>query len=161
MMIKNHLRGFLLKQLKILIFNQFLIQNKLYNFLTIKSNKKMSKTFKMTIMTEIQWSNCSENSLVLTQKINTFDFDRDLNIGIVKRSINELNLEGKDVQREIYFESFNEDQSLPEFYNDLLLCLGMDFYFEITCSDSVLERLTNDQRENVGNAFYWAEENIY
>ena len=160
-MIKNHLRGFLLKQLKILIFNQFLIQNKLYNFLTIKSNKKMSKTFKMTIMTEIQWSNCSENSLVLTQKINTFDFDRDLNIGIVKRSINELNLEGKDVQREIYFESFNEDQSLPEFYNDLLLCLGMDFYFEITCSDSVLERLTNDQRENVGNAFYWAEENIY
>lgn len=121
----------------------------------------MSKTFKMTIMTEVQWSNCSENSLVLTQKINTFDFDRNLNIGIVKSSINELNLDGKEVQREIYFESFNEDQSLPEFYNELLLCLGMDYYFEITCSDSILKRLTNDQRQNVGNAFYWAEETIY
>jgi len=121
----------------------------------------MSKTFKMTIMTEVQWSNCSVNSLVLTQKINTFDFDRDLNIGIVKSSLKELNLEGKEVQREVYFESFNEDQSLPEFYNELLLCLGKDFHFEITCSDSVLERLTEDQRENVGNAFYWAEENIY
>ncbi len=121
----------------------------------------MSKTFKMTIMTEVQWSNCSENSLVLTQKINTFDFDRNLNIGIVKRSINELNLDGKEVKREIYFESFNEDQSLPEFYNELLLCLGMDYYFEITCSDSILKRLTNDQRQNVGNAFYWAEETIY
>jgi hypothetical protein len=105
----------------------------------------MSKTFKMTIMTEVQWSNCSVNSLVLTQK----------------SSLKELNLEGKEVQREVYFESFNEDQSLPEFYNELLLCLGMDFHFEITCSDSVLERLTEDQRENVGNAFYWAEENIY
>jgi hypothetical protein len=119
----------------------------------------MSKTFKMTIMSKVQWSNCSVNKLELTQKINTFDFDRNLNIGIVKSSLNELNLEGKDVQREIYFECFNEDQSLPEFYNELVNCLGRKSTFKISCSDSLVERLTLKQREGLVNSFKWSKEN--
>ncbi len=119
----------------------------------------MSKTFKMTILTKSVWSNCSESNLVLTQKINTYDFDPTLNIGIVKSTVNDLNLNGKDVHREIYLESFNEDHSLPEFYNDLLDCLDKNATLKISCSDSVSERLTMEQRRNLVNPDKWEEEN--
>jgi hypothetical protein len=121
----------------------------------------MSKTFKMSIMTKSNWFNCSEVSLELKQKICTFDFEPSLNIGIVMSALNDLNLDGKDVHREVYLESFNEDHSLPEFYNELLDCLDQNATFEISCSDSVSERLTMEQRRNLVNPYKWEEGNQY
>lgn len=119
----------------------------------------MSKTFKMTIMTKSDWSNCSESNLVLKQKINTFDFDPTLNIGIVMSALDDLNLDGKKVNREVYLESFNNDESLSEFYNDLVDCLGSKSTFQISCSDSLVERLTPLQRVGLVTSFKWSKEN--
>lgn len=108
----------------------------------------MSKTFKMTITTKSDWSNCNESSLVLRQVINTFDLEQSLNIGIIKSALNDLNFEGKELFREFYLESFNEDQSLSEFYNELLRCLGESSSFKIIYSDEVITRLTDEERQN-------------
>lgn len=119
----------------------------------------MSKTFKMTIMTKSVWSNCSESNLVLTQKINTYDFDPTLNIGIVMSALNDLNLDGKKVNREVYLESFNNDQSLTEFYDELVNCLDTKSTFQISCSDALVERLTPKQKVGLVTSFKWSKEN--
>lgn len=121
----------------------------------------MSKTFKMTIMTKSDWSNCSESNLVLTQKINTFDFDPSLNIGIVMSALNDLNLDGKKVNREVYLESFNNDQSLSEFYNELVDYLGSKSTFQISCSDALVKRLTPLQQVGLVTSFKWSKENQF
>lgn len=121
----------------------------------------MSKTFKMTIMTKSDWSNCSESNLVLTQKINTFDFDPSLNIGIVMSALNDLNLDGKKVYREVYLESFNNDQSLSEFYNELVDYLGSKSTFQISCSDALVKRLTPLQQVGLVTSFKWSKENQF
>lgn len=121
----------------------------------------MSKTFKMTIMTKSDWSNCSESNLVLTQKINTFDFDPSLNIGIVMSALNDLNLDGKKVNREVYLESFNNDKSLSEFYNELVDYLGSKSTFQISCSDSLVKRLTPLQQVGLVTSFKWSKENQF
>lgn len=121
----------------------------------------MSKTFKMTIMTKSDWSNCSESNLVLKQKINTFDFDPSLNIGIVMSALNDLNLDGKKVNREVYLESFNNDQSLSEFYNELVDYLGSKSTFQISCSDALVKRLTPLQQVGLVTSFKWSKENQF
>ncbi len=119
----------------------------------------MSKTFKMTIITKAVWSNYGENNLVLTQKINTYDFEPSLNFGIVMSTLKDLNLDGKKVNREVYLESFNDDHSLTEFYNELVNYLDTKSTYQICCSDSLVERLTPKQRVGLVTSFKWLKEN--
>jgi hypothetical protein len=64
-----------------------------------------------------------------------------------------------EVTRDIEFISFAGNQNeLRRFYDDLLVTVGMNWYFEITCSKQIQESLTQEQQESMYDAFSYSED---
>lgn len=103
------------------------------------------------------------DEFTLTQTINSIESDFETLSDVVKSELISIQLSSQhltqwDVQRNVFFESFGGDsKDVPKFFNQLLLSVGEDYYFEIKCSPEVEEHLTQEQKENIECAFEWMD----
>jgi len=60
----------------------------------------------------------------------------------------------------IHIESFYNYDEIVEFYDNLLTQIGEISYFDISCSLQVFNNLSDEQKENIDNAFDWMGDKI-
>jgi hypothetical protein len=66
-----------------------------------------------------------------------------------------------EVHRECHVEEFSEKERFSKFYNELLLCLGEISYFDISIEDELKKHLTDEQLNNIDNAYLWGLNVLY
>lgn len=60
----------------------------------------------------------------------------------------------------INFESYSKNEEVSEFYDKLITSMLDLTDIEIECSDEILEYLTEEQKENMGDACWWMFEKL-
>ena len=134
------------------------------NTVNLKKDSNMSK-LKMsekTLNLRIRTSVFNDENWEMDVTFKTENLNNKSNIKIIEKYINNIDSQigNEHVEREIFFESYPIDFSVSEFYDKLTICLGLSSVFEITVSDSILERLNKKQRDNVDRSFYHLEERL-
>jgi hypothetical protein len=84
------------------------------------------------------------------------DFCRKFQPFLIKKMSNAIQ------ETHIHIESFYSNDELVEFYNNLLIQIGGEIsYFDISCSNDVFDKLNDEQKENIEDAFDWIGNNFY